>query len=109
MQLIPVGRLVLTSGGGSAQTLTMASSLYKKYHINAELLSGSPAAGTTTVYCTPAGGSREQVTYGGSALNFDPTSPKSFSLNAPIKSVDFTPSGWTANVSIVVTAFAEVD
>lgn len=107
MQLTPVGRLVITSAGGSAQALNTRSPLYKKYHFTAKLLSGSPAAGSTTIYCTTASGSREQVTFGGSALNLDPTAPAAFSIEAPLESVDFTPSGWTAGVSIVVTAFAE--
>ena len=108
MQLIPIGTLTVTSAGGSAQKLTLASPLYKKYHFTAKLLSGSPAAGSTTIYCTTARGSREQVTFGGSALNLDPTAPAAFSIEAPLESVDFTPSGWTASVSIVVSAFAEI-
>lgn len=109
MQLTHVGSVTITSAGGSAQTLNTSFPLFKKYHFTAKLLSGSPAAGSTTVFCTTAKGSREQVTYGGSALNIDPTAPASFSIEAPLESVDFTPSGWTADVSIVVTAFAEVD
>jgi ABC-type proline/glycine betaine transport system substrate-binding protein len=109
MQLVHVGSVTLTSAGGSAQTLTTSSALFNKYHFTAKLLSGSPAAGSTTVFCTTARGSREQVTFNGSALNIDPTAPVAFSINAPLESVDFTPSGWTAGVSIEVTAFAEAD
>jgi len=43
----------------------------------------------------------------GAAVNVDPTALKTFSIANPISSMSFTPSNWTAGVSIQATVMAE--
>lgn len=101
-----VGQQNLLSG--VALTITPTDPTCEAYYVSFDLVSGSPAAGTTAVTAKAYRGGTESVIdlSTGSALNIDPTALKSFTINQPIDSITFTPSGWTASVAVRVTVTA---
>lgn len=105
--LIHAGKGTITSAGGSAQAIQLKNVLSSRYFVSLKLLSGTPLAGTTTVFCTPSAGTREQVTSDGSAININPTALAAFEIGFPLSSIDFTPTSWTADVVVEVTVFCE--
>lgn len=107
MSINVVGKKVLTTSGGT-QTLQIQDPLCGEYFVSFKLISGSPLAGTTAVTATPFEGTSETLLDAfGAAVNVDPTARKTFSIANPISSMSFTPSNWTAGVSILATVMAE--
>lgn len=104
--VITVGSFSVTSAGSNPQAWAVKMPMFKRYFVSLKITSGTPLAGTTTVYCTPTQGTREQIKSGGVGINIDPTAPESFVIDFPIESLDFSPSGWTANVVMLVTIMA---
>jgi hypothetical protein len=92
----------------SALTITPTDPTCQEYYVSFDLVSGSPAAGTTAVTAKAYKGGTESVIdlSTGSALNIDPTALKSFTIGQPLDSITFTPSSWTANVVVSVTVCA---
>ena len=102
-----VAKQKLTAAGG-AQTISVTNSNCHKYHFSFRSVGVTPLAGTTAVAATQKNGTEETVTdSAGVAINFNPTTCKSFSLASPIESVKFTPSSWTAGVEIICEIFGE--
>ena len=105
--IISVGKKTITSNGG-AQTIPISNSLCKKYHFSFRSVGATPLAGTTAISATQTGGTEESLLdSAGAAMNLDPTSMRSFSVDSPLESVKFTPSSWTAGVEIVCEVLGE--
>ena len=106
MSVNVVGKKVITTSGG-AQTLLTQDPRSTVYYVSFKVLQGSPAAGTTAVAYTPFEGTSETLLDEfGTAINVDPTALKMFTVPAPTAALTFTPSSWTAGVSILVTVTA---
>lgn len=109
MSINVVGKKVLTTSGGT-QTLQIQDPQCGEYFVSFKLISGSPLAGTTTVAAVPFAGTSETLRdQFGAAVNVDPTALVTFSIANPISSLSFTPSNWTAGVSILATVVADTN
>lgn len=101
-----VGECVISTG--AAATLPIgAADVSDLYSVEFAVKAGTPAAGTTSVTAIPKNGTSESVTDGyGAAINIDPAALTGFTISGrPLKSLTFTPAGWTAGVQIVATAW----
>lgn len=107
MSVNVVGKKVITDSGG-AQTLLIQDPRCTLYYVSFKVLAGSPAAGTTAVAYTPFESTSETLLDEfGTAIDVDPTALKMFTVPAPMSALTFTPSSWTAGVSIQVTVTAD--
>lgn len=108
--LVPVGRATITAAGGASQALLISNKLCKKYFcVPKSVGAATPAAGTTSITWKPAGGDTITLKQSGIAVNMDPTDLQPFTISCPADAIYFTPSSWTANSSIQIEVYGEVD
>lgn len=109
MNLICVGRGVITASGGASQPVSITNKMSGRYlFVMRSTGASAPEAGTTAVTWKPSGGDVITMKQDGLSVSVNPTDLQPFSINCPVDTVYFTPSSWTANSEITVDVFAEV-
>lgn len=108
MAMTIVGYGTITAAGGASQSVQVKAACPSYSVAFRSTGSASPAAGSTSVSWKPLGGDSITLKYdNGVAVNVDPTSPTPFAISAPLDTLYFTPSSWTANSALFVTVFGE--
>jgi hypothetical protein len=104
-----VGECLINTGAVSNLPIN-AADVSDLYSIQFEVVQGTPAAGTTAVSVIPKNGTSEALLDEfGTAININPTALSGLKISdTPLKSITFTPSSWSAGVSIKATAWGRL-